>query len=69
MEVAELDVRKACQNLGNFVEERHDVGHDPKDTAYLPEIFRFWMKFGGRPEASPYEELWQWVAGRPLTWE
>ena len=69
MEVTEPDVRDALQNLRNFVGGRPEIEHDPEDTAYLPEIFRFWRRFGGRPEASPYEELWQWVAGRPLTWE
>ena len=69
MEAVEPDIREGFYNLRDLVGEREPVEHDAEDVAYLPQIFRFWRRFGGRLEASPYEELWQWVAGRPLTWE
>lgn len=49
-------------------EEDVDEG-DGADEAYLVEIFRYWRRFAGRKEARRYEDVWEYVAGRPVPWE
>lgn len=39
------------------------------EEGYLVEIFRYWRKFIGRREARRFEDVWEYVAGRPIPWE
>ncbi|KAL8825173.1 MAG: hypothetical protein Q9191_004569 [Dirinaria sp. TL-2023a] len=36
---------------------------------YLTEIFRFWRRFGAKNDHAPFEDVWEFVAGRKLRWE
>lgn len=41
----------------------------PRHGKYLTEIAQYWRKWAGAEEARVYEEVWSYVAGRPLVQE
>lgn len=56
-------VIESAYELVDLVE---DINEQPLHKDYLTDIFRFWRRYGGKHEHEPYEEVWRWVAGRPL---
>ena len=39
---------------------------DREGEEYLTEIWHFWRRYGGKGESEEIEEVWRWVAGRPM---
>ena len=57
------DVLESAAALGEMVWE---VEPQEAYEGYLTEIFRYWRRYGGQREHEEFEEVWRWVAGRPL---
>ena len=67
-------MREWYQDLKGFVRRLDDDKWDAAveegvEEGYLVEIFRYWRKFTGRRGARRFEDVWEYVAGRPILWE
>ena len=57
------DVIESGNELEDYVQ---GMNEQPWHKDYLTDIFRFWRRYGGKHDHEPFEEVWRWVAGRPL---